>query len=92
MFGAYGASADIVSYINVYAWPILCPCFLGLHPINPLMGAMEVGRGTVEQFWAMQTLVPLRSRLSQQRAQPGLPEMSGNAWDLLPALGPTSKG
>ena len=48
MLSAYGALADIVDDIGVYACQIhSLPC-LSLHPINALMGAMQVSKCAVK--------------------------------------------
>ena len=51
MIGAYGALADIVDNIGIYAWPIHSLPNLSLHPINALMSSMQVNKGAVEEFW-----------------------------------------
>ena len=50
MLSAYGAPADIVDDIGVYAWPIHSLPHLSIHPINALMSSMQVSKGVVQEF------------------------------------------
>ena len=50
MLSAYGAPADIVHNICIYAWPKhSLPC-LSLHPIIALVDSMQVSKVAVEEF------------------------------------------
>ena len=50
VFCAYGALADIVSYVSIYARPIHCLSQLDLHPINTVMGSMQISKGTIKEL------------------------------------------
>ena len=62
VFCAYGALVDIVSYVSIYARPIHCLTCLGLHPIDTLMGSMQISKGMIEELWGNADSCPLRSR------------------------------
>ena len=51
VFSANGAPADIVGYVSIYARPIHCLPHLCLHPIDTLMGPMQISKGTIEELW-----------------------------------------
>ena len=86
VFCANGAPADIVSYVNIYANPTHCLSHLYMHPIDPF-------KGMVKWFWGNADSCPLeeKARFNGQLV-PVSQEMSDNLGDLLPAIGPISKG
>ena len=93
MLSAYGAPADIVNNISIYAWPIHSLPNLSLHPINALMSSMQVSKGAVEEFWGNAYPCPLeeQARFNGQFI-PSAPEVLGNAGNVLQAFRPSSKG
>ena len=59
MLSADGPLADIVGYVSIYAGPVHYLSHLCLHPIDTLMGPMQMSKGAIEELWGNAYSCPL---------------------------------
>ena len=59
VLSANGALADIVGYVSIYVRPIHSLPHLCLHPIDTLMGPVQMSKGMVKEFWGNTYSCPL---------------------------------
>ena len=66
VFSEFVAPFNIVNDISVNARPVNCLSGLHLYLLHPLVCAMEVSEGMVEEFRGMQTWSPFRRILASR--------------------------
>ena len=90
VLGADGELTDVICNVCIDAGPINCLSCMCLHLLHPLMGSLQIGEGTVEEFWGNTDLASLEEEAGLYgQFLPGTPEVSDNPWDLLPAIQPS---
>ena len=83
MFGAYRAPLDVVYDICIDDGPVNCLSGLGPHFLHPLVHAVEVSKGPVEELRGDGNFVFLQENTSLNgQLIPGATEVMGNPQDL----------
>ena len=92
VFGANSALTDIVRYICTYARPIHSLSCLSLHLINALMCPMQISKGPFKEFrWNANPCHLEEKTIIDGQFIPSAPEVSGNTWDVLNSIWPSSE-
>ena len=87
MFSAYVASFDIVSDISIDAGPVNYLFCLCLHLFYPLVCAMDVSEGTVEEFGGTHSVSLQENTNLNGQLILGAPEVVGDSWTCLRCSG-----
>ena len=93
MLGADGALMDVVYYVCIDAGPVDCLSCLCLHFLHPLVGSMQVTKGTFKEFWGNKDRAFLEEEACLYgQLILGAPDVSGDPQDLLLVIWPYLKG